>query len=140
MTYFLKNISFILIIFFSYSCKLNNNTKTYRLGKSQKTTPNSSQLKQNTSINQLSWEQPNSWIQTKTSGMRLVSFQVPYSDGTGDLSVISLNGDGGGVESNINRWRRQLDLEPQTLEKIESKLLFGKGCYTGSIILVDLNM
>jgi hypothetical protein len=50
--------------------------------------------------------------------MRLASYNVPYSDGYGDLSIMVLSGDGGGVEANINRWRGQISLEPQTISDI----------------------
>ena len=52
--------------------------------------------------------------------MRLASFDVPYSLGAGDLSVMVLAGDGGGIQANINRWRGQINLPPQTLNEILS--------------------
>ena len=44
--------------------------------------------------------------------MRLASFEVPYSTGSGDLSIMELSGSGGGLEANVNRWRGQIGLDP----------------------------
>ena len=74
-----------------------------------------------------SWTQPESWISSSGSSMRLASFDVPYSGGMGDLSVIQLGGTGGGFEANVNRWRRQLNLEPQSLSEIEKEIIENKG-------------
>ena len=43
--------------------------------------------------------------------MRLVSFNVPFSNGIGDLSMTTFEGSSGGVEANVNRWRQQIGLE-----------------------------
>ena len=59
--------------------------------------------------------------------MRLASFVIPYSGGTGDLSVIQLGGDGGGLKSNVNRWRGQLNLEPMSLIEIEKDIVKEEG-------------
>ena len=59
--------------------------------------------------------------------MRLASFSVPYSGGSGDLSVIKLAGTGGGLESNVNRWRRQLKLESLSLVEIEKNIIKKEG-------------
>ena len=68
-------------------------------------------------------EKPNSWVPSVGSSMRLASFQIPYSSGSGDLSVIQLNGRGGGLESNVNRWRKQLDLDSISLIEIEKNVI-----------------
>ena len=59
--------------------------------------------------------------------MRLASFAIPYSGGSGDLSVIQLSGTGGGIESNVNRWRQQLDLKSQSWNEIEKNLISMEG-------------
>ena len=51
----------------------------------------------------------------------------PYSMGIGDLSIIELDGNGGGLTSNINRWRRQLNLDSISLEEIEENISLHKG-------------
>ena len=44
--------------------------------------------------------------------MRLASFDIPFSDGVGDLSIVSLGGASGGLLANVNRWRGQVNLSP----------------------------
>ena len=52
--------------------------------------------------------------------MRLLSFSIPYSMGMADLSLIKLNSTGGGLELNVNRWRKQLDLSALNINEIET--------------------
>lgn len=117
----------ILILVFLQSCGQDSNIRTYQLAKT-KVPDTKSQIK--VSENQstgFSWTKPESWISSSGSSMRLASFDVPYSDGMGDLSVIQLGDTGGGVEANVNRWRRQLNLEPQSISVIDKELIETKG-------------
>ena len=123
----IKLIYSFLILIMVYSCRQENHTRTYRITKSKpllQTSP--SQTTENKSSD-FSWTKPRSWIASSGSSMRIASFDVPYSNGIGDLSVIQLGGDGGGIEANVNRWRRQLNLESQSLEDIEKDLIKHKG-------------
>ena len=101
------------------SCGDKHHTRTYKLPKYQVPPPNQT-LKKSSPL--LRWEKPKDWIPSTGSTMRLASFEVPYTGDKGDLSVIQLAGTGGGLEPNINRWRRQLGLEPQSLIEIEKDL------------------
>ncbi len=60
----------------------------------------------------VAWTAPEAWKQEQAGGMRLASYKIPHDGGDGDLSVISLGGDGGGMLANINRWRNQVGLDP----------------------------
>ncbi len=53
--------------------------------------------------------------------MRLASFEIPYSGGMGELSIIQLGGEGGGLEANVNRWRGQIGLGPLSRFEIEAE-------------------
>ena len=73
------------------------------------------------------WEVPDSWIKSEnTSSMRLATFKVPFYGYDpskieyADLSISVLSGDGGGLKMNVNRWRGQIGLEPQTFNDIVS--------------------
>ena len=59
------------------------------------------------------WTKPESWREQPLSEMRLGSFKVagPNAD-VADVSVIAFPGEAGGLTSNINRWRGQLQLGP----------------------------
>ena len=58
----------------------------------------------------IKWDAPTYWLPNEKSAMRSASYLVPSANGSADLSVIYLNGDGGGVAANVNRWRKQLNL------------------------------
>ena len=88
------------------------------------------------------WTKSVNWIESDLGSMRVASFKVPYSRGLGDLSVIVLSQDGGGIKSNINRWRKQIGLKEQSLLEINtySEILTNKlGSYRFIKIINDMN-
>ena len=106
---------------------MNDNTRSYQLKKTNKPKTIDKVVKNRNISTNLIWGKPNSWIPSEGSSMRLASFAIPYSLGTGDLSVIQLGGDGGGLKSNVNRWRGQLNLEPMSLIEIEKDIVKKEG-------------
>ena len=95
-----------------------NDIKVYRIAKTKvDSISNNVTTIQNS---EFAWDLPISWTPSSGSKMRLASFDVPYSFGVGDLSVMVLAGDGGGIQANINRWRGQINLPPQPLNEILS--------------------
>jgi hypothetical protein len=67
----------------------------------------------------VTWTKPEGWEEQPLSEMRQGSFRATDSNGkTADISVVSFPGDAGGVESNVNRWRSQVQLPPLASEKI----------------------
>ena len=115
-----KVLWFIFVLLFiscDYFKKSNNNISTYRIAK----------LNSN-SLDKIlfTWETPDLWIKNTPSQMRLASFSIPYSNGNADLSISQLNGDGGGVVQNVNRWRRQLKLPALDLNQIQSSSIIEK--------------
>jgi len=115
---------FCLILF---SCQSKNNVRTYQLAKTSINEKIIEEKQQVEKSKELIWIKPESWSKSEGSSMRLVSFSVPYSEGMGDLSVIKLSGTGGGMESNINRWRRQLGLSPLGIEEINQSIIIIEG-------------
>ena len=109
------------------SCDSRNHIRTYNLPKVKSKNFTPTTLKKEINPSELLWEKPDSWIPSKGSSMRLASFAIPYSGGSGDLSVIQLSGTGGGIASNVNRWRQQLDLESQSLIEIENNVIIKEG-------------
>ena len=73
------------------------------------------------------WVKPDGWTEQPLSEMRVGSFKVEGPDSaSADISVVAFPGDAGGLASNINRWRGQLELPPleeqqllQMTQKIE---------------------
>ena len=108
------NVLFLIIIFIS--CKNNKHIQSYRTPKKdfglllQRSEPlNKENLKITTN---LTWDLPKNWVPSSGHSMRLASFDVPFSNGVGDLSIVSLSGSSGGLLANVNRWRGQVDLNP----------------------------
>jgi len=64
----------------------------------------------NTSVVQ-SWDAPDTWTQAPDKPMRIVTFTMGES-GESECYVTSLSGPAGGVEANVNRWRRQMGKPP----------------------------
>jgi hypothetical protein len=61
--------------------------------------------------NPAQWTKPEGWNEQPLSEMRLGSFKVNGANAaTADVSVIAFPGEAGGLISNINRWRGQLQL------------------------------
>ena len=123
----IKSILLIWVMVILQSCGQDTHIRTYRIAKPKPpdTAPQVEAPKNKS--NGFNWKKPESWIPSSGSSIRLASFNVPFSGGIGDLSVIQLAGTGGGVEANVNRWRRQLNLEPQSLSEIEKEMIEKKG-------------
>ena len=101
----------LFICLISLSCDDNRHIRHYRIPKTTITKLESPKSVEST---ELQWIAHRKWIPTKGSSMRIGSFDVPFSDGTGDLSIIKLDGSAGGLALNINRWRVQLNLNSHT--------------------------
>ncbi len=70
-------------------------------------------IQENSNIStKLSWDLPKNWVPSSGHSMRLASFDIPFSNGVGDLSIVSLSGSSGGLLANVNRWRGQVNLSP----------------------------
>ena len=93
------------------SCDSGDHIRTYRLPKTNMIPDKQDAATRRNEKLKLSWEKPESWIETSGHAMRLVSFNVPFSKGIGDLSMTTFEGSSGGVEANVNRWREQIGLE-----------------------------
>ena len=135
----ITNKATFLCLIIIFSCTINDNTRSYQLQKtSEPKIAEKEQLERNKST-ELIWEKPNSWVPSEGSSMRLASFAIPYSGDSGDLSVIQLGGDGGGLKSNVNRWRGQLNLEPISLIEIEKNIIMKEGSLGNYKIIQIIN-
>lgn len=66
-------------------------------------------LAQSVSHVPLSWQTPKGWSEEKGSGMRLVTFKGDKGDQPVTVTIVSLSGTAGGLESNIIRWMKQIN-------------------------------
>tara|TARA_B100000214_G_scaffold80530_1_gene54530 strand:+ start:516 stop:1091 length:576 start_codon:yes stop_codon:yes gene_type:complete len=110
----LNHSKYLILTFFFIGCGSESNIKSYRTPKKdfgleiiQK-----EEISNKGNEFNLTWNLPDTWVPSKGHSMRLASFDVPYSKGVGDLSIVSLSGSSGGLLANVNRWRGQVELEP----------------------------
>ncbi len=64
----------------------------------------------------LQWDVPDTWEGAGEKPMRLASYQA--AEGAIDISVVRLGGDAGGLAANVNRWRGQVNLKPESEQEI----------------------
>ena len=117
------SLKLISLIFILTSCDKDKYIKTYSLPKLQVVEEISFDEKKDDTL--FSWEIPVNWIEKEPSSMRLASFDIPYGDSLADISITNFSGDGGGLLANVNRWRRQLELDPISIEEINNSILNG---------------
>lgn len=106
----------LLLFFICTSCDNNRHVRYYRV---QKEAIKPTVISQPSAPSSINWNTPTHWVSTKGSSMRIGSFDVPFADGIGDISVIKLGGAAGGLAPNINRWRGQLNLKPHSEIEIQ---------------------
>ena len=98
-------------------CKSENNITVYKIKKNDSLMKKS--FEQQTDLSPLNWMAPQNWIEKKPTDFRIASYDVPMPNGEiVDVSISMFPGDAGGIEQNVNRWRRQLNLKPQTKDVI----------------------
>ena len=114
-----------LLVLIFFGCNDNSSVRHYYVVK-----PEKSKIASNNntpSKEALTYTIPEDWVESTGSSMRLASYNVPYNGGIGDLSVIRLGGDAGGVIANVNRWRGQLNLPSINKEDIDKITYISKG-------------
>jgi len=116
-------VSLLLSSIILFSCNKDNHVRTYKLPKINADIFSSSETSESTSLS-FKWIVPDSWEMGKKSSMRLASYNAPYNGEYADISITNFSGDGGGLLANVNRWRRQLDLESKTLTEINESIIY----------------
>ena len=97
---------YTILILILFSCKSESNVTVYK-------------IKKNNPPSSLSWTTPKNWIEKTPKKFSLATYDAPTSNGELiELSISKLSDDGGGITSNVNRWRRQINLESQSEETI----------------------
>lgn len=115
----MKNCSYFLILStLLLSCQSTKTVETFEVPKRSF----DDVLVKNKS--ELSWTTPKGWRETPATDMRLAGFQVDAvkrgGSFTADGSIVVLDGAGGGVVPNVNRWRGQIGLGAAAASKIEA--------------------
>jgi hypothetical protein len=89
----------------------------------------------------LAYTLPEGWFEKPATPLRVINLQ-PGPSSEAECYVTVLGGDGGGLASNVNRWRRQMGLEPYSddeLAALETRDVLGhqatyvdmRGTFTG---------
>lgn len=85
---------------------------------------------------QLKWDTPEGWSEAPASSMRDVNLSFG-PDGIGECYVARLPGAAGGLESNVNRWRKQMgqgDLSAEEIAALPKIDIFG---VPASLVTID---
>lgn len=67
----------------------------------------------------LAYEMPEQWTEGQAGGMRKAAFRVNDGDQTAEITAIDLSAAAGDPLANINRWRKQVQLEEVTQEELD---------------------
>lgn len=65
---------------------------------------------------------PESWSLASPSSFEKARFSVSEFEGSANVSMTVLQGDGGGLLENVNRWRGQLGLDPIEEKDLQAEL------------------
>ena len=76
----------------------------------------SSNMPTSTNIS-LIWKSPKGWVESKGEGMRIVTFKTDDKDPI-ECSIVSLGGMAGGLEANLIRWMKQINLNDISQDKV----------------------
>ncbi len=103
----------IVLPLFISGCHLLKTPKISVYTVEKESVPDNMAVASEPSQKQIVWKTPSTWIAKPASEMRIGSFSLPAcSDKEFDVSIVTLEGIAGGLLSNVNRWRGQLQLEP----------------------------
>ena len=67
----------------------------------------------------LAWTAPSHWVSKGAGGMRKGTYTLPGDGGaSAELAITAFPGDVGGDVANVNRWRGQIQLQPQAPDEV----------------------
>lgn len=68
------------------------------------------------------WSVPDGWEVLAPTSIRKGNFRITEEGKVAEVTVTAFPGDVGGLEANVNRWRRQISLPPVTGEALENSI------------------
>lgn len=74
------------------------------------------------SIDTPDWTVPESWEELAPTSIRKGNFRIVDGEKTVEITVTAFPGDVGGLEANVNRWRRQIGLPPEPLSTLSESI------------------
>ncbi|MFA5060048.1 MAG: hypothetical protein WC676_05420 [Candidatus Omnitrophota bacterium] len=90
----------------------------------------------------LSWDVPDGWSEKPASGMRLATLVDADTKDPIDCSIVSLGGQAGGLQANVQRWMKQINVSvssPEELDKFLAKSETVKGAELSASV-IDLTL
>ncbi|MBU0676740.1 MAG: hypothetical protein KJ626_01370 [Verrucomicrobia bacterium] len=88
------------------------------------------------------WTAPEGWKSIPASGWRLAAFEVEKDSGKAVCTIITLEGDAGGLAANVERWLGQLNLQAPPRDELNEILAGEKRFRTDAgfeSMMVDLS-
>jgi hypothetical protein len=92
------------------------------------------------------WVKPPQWREAAGAGLRLVTFSIAGREDAGQCTLVTLPGDGGGVQANVQRWLEQLRLPSFSPKEMmdflsrQAKIQTGRGLPVSIIDFTALNV
>jgi hypothetical protein len=68
------------------------------------------------------WSVPESWEELAPTSIRKGNFRIVQGEQTAEITVTAFPGDVGGLEANVNRWRRQIGLPSEPLATLQQSI------------------
>ena len=105
---------YYIIFLFCLSCEDYSDPRIYK-------------LKKNTSLNidsvnfndeKFLWKVPDNWLEIPGNSFSIGMYEIKNAESYSTVSITQFPGDAGGIEENVNRWRRQIGLTPKDNDKI----------------------
>ena len=129
-------ILFLSIKIISISCDSGEHIRVYRIPKN--VIQDNINLNNNSKKNiDFGWQKPTDWKEVSGHSMRLASFEAPFSNGVGDISITTFSGQSGGVGANVNRWLGQMGMNPLPHTEVE-KIAINKTSNLGQYLYFRL--
>lgn len=140
-----KMIISVATIILLFSCDTKEKITTYKIKKPQVMQPtevfsNISSKQRNNNALTLKWTTPSAWEELEPGNMLMANFNViDLKNKSVNISISMFPGDVGGIENNVNRWRNQINLNPQTMEEISKYIQDTPLPLLGDAQIVNLN-
>ncbi|MCK4835817.1 MAG: hypothetical protein KAT17_04235 [Candidatus Aminicenantes bacterium] len=114
-----KILFIALIGILVYSCDSDEGVRSYveEISSADQKVP-APEKEMSSEASVLEWVAPEEWVEKKGSGIRLTTFIIEPGENKGICTVVGLNGDGGGIQANIQRWMGQLNLLSSSIDDI----------------------
>ena len=134
----MRIILLCLVIIFGCNNNESDNVHSYRIPKPN-ITLNQTESSPTKNTELFSWNIPDNWISTNKTQFSQANYLIPSFKGSADISISYFAGNAGGVEDNVNRWRRQLELKELNQEQIEIADLNGDNTLDVLDIIILVN-